>query len=250
MTNEELMIDRFHKVKECGWVKSRRKNNTGIGKTFEDYVGVVENNLDKPDLFGYEIKSHRSASSSFVTLFTKSPSYPRRGANAKLRDSFGDCYEENPKLKRLHTSIYADKFNVYNNKYLFRLEVDDGDRRIYVAVYDMDSRQLINREVYYTFDDIGRIIHLKLKELFFVKADSRHDENGVEEFKFTEAEIYSNPSFECFVRMLREGKIRLDIRIGSYKTGIRIGKPHDHGSGFRIKECDIEELYADKKSVN
>ena len=71
MTNKEKIIDAFHKVKAMGWVKSRRSNNTGIGKTFEDYVGVDENNLNQPDLFGFDIKSHRAASSSYVTLFTK-----------------------------------------------------------------------------------------------------------------------------------------------------------------------------------
>lgn len=31
---KELIIDRFRKVKELGFVESHRKNNTGIGKTF------------------------------------------------------------------------------------------------------------------------------------------------------------------------------------------------------------------------
>lgn len=104
MTNREKMIEAFYKVKNLGWVESHRRNNTGIGKTFEDYVGVVENNLNEPDLFGYEIKSHRSESSSYVTLFTKSPSYPTKGANAYLKDHFGSNYPDS-KLKKLHTSI-------------------------------------------------------------------------------------------------------------------------------------------------
>lgn len=38
MTNREKMIEAFYKVKNLGWVESHRRNNTGIGKTFEDYV--------------------------------------------------------------------------------------------------------------------------------------------------------------------------------------------------------------------
>ena len=82
MTNKQRIIEAFEKVKALGWVKSHRRNNTGIGKTFEDYIGVIENNLNEPDLFGFEIKSHREESTSYVTLFTKSPSYPTKGANA------------------------------------------------------------------------------------------------------------------------------------------------------------------------
>ena len=35
----------------------------------------------------------------------------------------------------------------------------------------------------------------------------------------------------------------LDIRIGVYKSGQYFGKTHDHGTGFRIKESDLECLY-------
>ena len=34
-----------------------------------------------------------------------------------------------------------------------------------------------------------------------------------------------------------------DIRIGSYKTGLKRGKPHDHGSGFRVKRDFLKELF-------
>lgn len=48
-SNKEKMIEAFNAVKKLGYVKSNRKNNTGIGKTFEDYVGVIENNIDEAD---------------------------------------------------------------------------------------------------------------------------------------------------------------------------------------------------------
>lgn len=129
MTNEDLIIARFYEVKALGWVKSNRKNNTGIGKTFEDYIGVVENNVDEPDLYGYEIKSHRTESASYVTLFTKSPSFPK-GANSILKDKFGSEYEDKP-LKRLHTSMFANSYNTYDNRLSFKLINDTEEERIY-----------------------------------------------------------------------------------------------------------------------
>ena len=106
-SNKEKIIESFYAIKGLGYVQSNRKNNTGIGKTFEDYVGVLENNLDTPDLAGFEIKSHRIASQSYVTLFTKSPSFPR-GANNYLKDTYGEPYQDDLDLKSLHTSIFAD----------------------------------------------------------------------------------------------------------------------------------------------
>lgn len=48
--------------------------------------------------------------------------------------------------------------------------------------------------------------------------------------------------------MVDEGKIMYDIRIGSYKNPAKrnYGKPHDHGSGFRIRPVDLTSLYADQ----
>ena len=66
--NRKLIIEKFNEVKKIGYVKSHRENNTGIGKTFEDFMGVEENNIQGPDLLGYEIKSHREGSNSWVTL--------------------------------------------------------------------------------------------------------------------------------------------------------------------------------------
>jgi len=65
------------KLKAQGWIKSNRKNDTGIGKTIEDLLGIPENNLGKPDCVyrgvEVEIKAHRMRSNSMITLFTLEP---------------------------------------------------------------------------------------------------------------------------------------------------------------------------------
>lgn len=65
----------------------------------------------------------------------------------------------------------------------------------------------------------------------------------VRNFSILIALIYMNPSFNRFMELLRAGKIMFDIRIGSYKSGTKRGKLHDHGSGFRILGGDIRLLY-------
>ena len=246
MTNEELIIARFNEVKALGWVKSNRKNNTGLGKTFEDYVGVVENNIDEPDLYGYEIKSHRSESASYVTLFTKSPTFPK-GANSILKDKFGTEYDDKP-LKKLHTSMFANSYNTYDNRLSFKLINDTEEEKIYIGVFNIDDKQLIDKTVFYSYQDIRNILRQKLKDLFYVSAERRY-ENDVEYFNFYKAEIYSNASFDKFLEMLDNGFIMYDIRIGSYGSGKNYGKAHDHGSGFRIKEEHIKDLYLSHRTI-
>lgn len=247
MSNRENMIAHFHQVQAMGWVKSRRRNNTGIGKTFEDYVGVIENNLDEPDLFGFEIKSHREESSSYVTLCTKAPTFPRR-ANAYLLNKFGSPSEENPIVKRLHTSMFADHKNTHMNTYAFKLNNNRATQEVRIEVYDLHTGELLDDTCGYPYSILERIFATKLKNLFYVSAERRYHGNE-EEFNFTQAEIYLNPSFNNFLQLIDDGKIMYDIRMGSYQSGEKIGKPHDHGSGFRIKPQDLPLLYAEHESV-
>jgi len=242
------MLERFHKVKDLGYVKSRRRNNTGIGKTFEDYVGVIENNLEEPDFAGYEIKSHRDKSQSYITLFTKAPSFPR-GANSLLKDEFGVCYEDNPDLKKLFSSMFATRFTE-SDIYLtsFRLINDRARREVRIGIYDLDTKELIDDTVGYTYEAIEKKLSQKLKNLFYVKADTKV-EDGKELFFFNSAEIYSEPSLDKFLTLLDEGKIMYDIRLGSYASGKNKGKAHDHGSGFRILEQNLSLLYDNHEVV-
>ncbi|MDE7153551.1 MAG: MvaI/BcnI restriction endonuclease family protein [Muribaculaceae bacterium] len=249
MSNKDKIIEAFKKVKALKWVKSHRSNNTGIGKTFEDVIGVVENNLDEPDLFGFEIKSHRAESQSFVTLFTKKPSHPSRGANACLKNKFGTNYP-NSQLKELHTSIFANRYNTYKDKYSFRLVHKTEERRVYIEVYTLADHKLLDNTVYYAYEDIEAALKNKLHNLFYVKAQQKQDSDKTELFFFDSAEIYTDPSLERFLKLLDKGKIMYDIRMGAYQSGKKIGKPHDHGSGFRIRETDFKELYANHETID
>ena len=56
MVDKQLIISEFQRIKNLGFVKSNRPNNRdgGIGNTFEDYLGVQENNLREADFEGFE----------------------------------------------------------------------------------------------------------------------------------------------------------------------------------------------------
>lgn len=249
MTNKDKITHAFRKVKALGWIRSSRHSNTGIGKTFEDHLGIVENNCKEADIFGFEVKAHRSSSNSYVTLFTKSPSHPRRGANTYLKERFGEL-DQSSGLKKLHTSVFADRPNTYKGIYSFQLLHKKQEEKIYVGVYDIAGNRLLDQKVYYSYDDIQRVLSNKLHNLFFVEADTRCGDDGTEEFRYKSATIYTEPSLTKFLDMLDQGEIMYDIRIGSYKSGAKYGKTHDHGSGFRIREHKIVDLYSDSERIS
>ena len=68
---------RLREIKDRGFIKSLRENNTGIGYTLEKILGIKENNVGEPDFIyndlKVELKSQRKKASSRITLSTKSP---------------------------------------------------------------------------------------------------------------------------------------------------------------------------------
>ncbi|HBO38754.1 MAG TPA: glycosyl hydrolase [Pasteurellaceae bacterium] len=237
--NLQLFVDDFNKVKELGFIPSNRSNSTGIGKTFEDVIGVVENNATEPDLHGFELKSHRNLSESYVTLFTKAPTIPK-GANTYLRVKYGSSDNEFPNIKVLHTSIFHGRFNSHIAGAKFSLEINYKEERVYIVVQRNDGS--FDKSVYYSFDSLKKAL-FKLNNLAYVSADTRRNGN-VEEFHFTNATIFSEfKGLEHFLKMIEFRLIMYDVRIGAYKKGDKIGKTHDHGSGFRIKKENMKMLY-------
>ncbi len=247
-SNKERLIEIFEKIHSEGWIQSHRVNNTGIGKTFEDLAGVEENNSEGPDFEEFEIKAHRDSANSPITLFTLAPTFPKQ-ANRYLKEKFGEFYPGSTSLKRLHTSMFADKKNSYQDKYAFQLINDQVLEILKIGVYDLHSGQLIDDTTGYTYTKLKEKLFKKLNNLFYVSAERRF-KNGIEEFKFTNATIYTNPSFERFLNILEDGRVQYDIRIGSYQSGNKYGMPHDHGSGFRIRENFILSLYDSVEFVN
>jgi hypothetical protein len=226
-------------VKSKGFVESHRTHNTGIGKTFEDLIGIVENNNALADYGGVlEIKSSRELSNSMVTLFTKSPSYPPQ-ANTELRKKFG---KEEDGMKILHTTVPGNRFNTFLGKLGFKLEIDDDKEKIFIKIKDLEEDRIIDFECYYTFDVLKQIIEEKSKFIAFVSAKQKI-EKGKEFFHFEKATLLSGITFEKFLDAIKEGYILYDIRIGVYRTGENKGKTHDHGSGFRIKKEKIHEVF-------
>ena len=69
------MIENFYEILNKGWVPTVRKGSTGIGATFESLMGISENQKSEPDYKGIEIKTRRSSSVYFTTLFNLTPAF-------------------------------------------------------------------------------------------------------------------------------------------------------------------------------
>lgn len=228
------LIEKLTAIKKRGYIRTHRKGNTGIGKTLEDLLGITENNIPGPNATMMELKSARKNVSSMLTLFTKSP-LPKR-ANSILLQRFG--YESAPgnRRKKLHTTINAVSFNRLKGKPGFKIDIKS------------DRINLINpqNEVlgYWDRETLRNSFERKLPKLLYVKAETR-GEGANEEFWFNEAWLLEDFDFSNFLKLLREGIIVVDTRIGQYPDG----RPHDHGTGFRVFPDKLDLCFRNRERV-
>ena len=220
-------------IESNGWVKTHRAGPTGIGKTLEDLLGIQENNVHGPDGEDWELKSARKNASSMLTLFTKSPLPP--AANSILVERFG--YSATPtSRKELHTTLNATTFNSLKGN--VGLKVQIKNKRIEIV---SEKLEVLG---YWDEKTLKRSFERKLPKLVYVKADSR-GKGEDEEFLFDEAWVLSKFSFGKFLKLLEEGVILIDIRIGQYPDG----RPHDHGTGFRIQPSKLDLCFSNRTKI-
>lgn len=228
-------VKRFNEVCECGFIKTHRSGDTGVGKTLEDILGIPENNDQLPDFSNYELKSRRNnKANSLTTLITKSPEVA--GANAKLRDAFG--VEEANGFKKLHATLkYGNILYPNNGRYGIGLLIKDD--KVYIT-----SDGKILDYAYWNKSTLCDIVKNKYSsnKVIYVEAESKGTGEN-EEFKYMKATLAVGINGDKIFDLIEEGKVVVDLRIGSYKTGDKKGKVHDHGTGFRISEGNKQYLY-------
>jgi hypothetical protein len=234
MMGYEDLIKKLKEIKEKGWIKTHRAGPTGVGKTLEDLLGIEENNVPGPNGEMIELKSARKNASSMLTLFTKSP-LPK-GANSDLLKKFG--YPSGKKIgtKRLETTVNAKEYNKIKGKPGFKIEIEE-DR---VNLVDIKGQIL----GYWDKKTLKDSFERKLPKLLYVKADAR-GKGSNEEFWYNEAWLLSGFSYDNFLKLLKEGTILVDIRIGQYPNG----RAHDHGTGFRISPNKLDLCFSYRERI-
>ena len=217
-----------------GYIRTHRSGNTGVGKTLEDLLGIKENNVPGPNAAMLELKSARKNISSMLTLFTKSP-LPR-GANSILLDRFGYESETGSVGKDLHTTVSAIRHNQLRGEQGFKIEIEEDKVNLITS-----QKEIV---AYWDKEILRNSFETKIPKLLYVKAEAR-GQGSNEEFWFNEAWLLSAFDFDNFVKLLKEGVILVDIRIGQYSDG----RPHDHGTGFRVLPDKLDACFSNRERI-
>lgn len=233
MTLKEIQ-NKLKTLKEKGFVPSRRKGPTGIGHTLEQELNLSETNLAIPDIDGrVELKATRKNSNSMVTLFTFNRSVWQLHQKEIIK-KYGYLDEQN------RQSLYSTVFYGQPNPQNLKIEIDKSQNKVHL--YHNSGVLLATWSV---FTIVGKFI-TKLERLLVVLADNQlNDVSGKEEFLFNEAYILENPSPDKFLNAFENSQIAIDLRMHLKSTGT----VRNHGTGFRIKENNILNLYAVRKQI-
>lgn len=263
-TKDEL-IEAIREIGAKGWHRSVKRtidfrNDGAVGNTLEVLLGLEENNLPIPNVQEWELKGQRLHTSSLVTLKHIEPS-PRASkivATVLLplygwtHKEAGRKYPDTEKSFRSTTSAVS-----YTNRG-FRLVLDrnQGKLRFVFDASKADSSDPeianwlesvkqrvglgpLDPEPYWGLDDLRYEIGAKVKNCFYVIADTRI-EGGHEFFKFVKLLVLSGFSFDGFLECIEEGVVLVDF---DARTG------HNHGTKFRIRQNHWHRLYTSVEEI-
>lgn len=215
------------KIKAKGFIKTHRAHDTGIGKTLEDLLGIKENNLRLPDVGDVELKAKRIDSGSMLTIATKSPE--PKGVNRILFEKYK--YLDKEKQYNLHSTVYGSRKNRQSLKMAF-----ENDKLV------LQNKSKI--QIYWPVSIFDDVLKAKSNKILLAFAETKGERKTKDEkFHYIEAYLLSDLNINKFKKAVETDKLKIDIRIGVYRSGKNKGKYHDHGTGFRINKRDFLHLF-------
>jgi len=226
MTLEQL-IKKLKEIKNKGFIKTHRAHDTGVGKTLEDLLRIKENNLRLPDVGDIEMKAKRIGSESMLTIATKSPE--PKGVNKILFENYK--YKDEEGQYNLHSTVYGSRLNPQGLK-------------IIVVDNKLVLKNKKNIEAYWPLSIFDEVLKSKSDKILLVFAETKGERKTEDEkFHYTEAYFLSDLNIKKFESAIKKNRLKVDIRIGVFRSGKDKGKYHDHGTGFRINKRDFLHLF-------
>lgn len=231
----------FEKIKQQGWIESKRSGSTGIGYTLEKLFEKEENNFEIPDFCSFELKSHNTYPNSYITLFNATPDGDYLFEIERLKETYGYPDKNLKQFKVLNCDVFANSITNLGNSYKQIIKTDNAEKKLRLHILD-NNLNLVDNEISWSFDMLKEKFERKLKLLAYVEADKKII-NGIKYFKYKNITFYKSYDFDKFIDLIKTGTIKISFKIGVFKSGKRYGQTHDHGTSFSISEKNLLLLY-------
>ncbi|MEJ5352318.1 MAG: MvaI/BcnI family restriction endonuclease [Melioribacteraceae bacterium] len=227
------LITRLENLKEKGFIKTLRKGPTGIGHLLENELGLLETNIAIPDIGGrVELKATRKNANSLITLFT----FNRGVWKIKQKDLINKYgYKDEQNRQALYNIVNVKTPNTQG----FYLSLDKEKNLIILK----NINEIENIAEWSTYVIAGKFM-TKLDRLLLIIADNKF-ENDIEYFHFNEAYLLEHPTPEKFLDAFEKNELMIDLRMHIKESG----GVRNHGTGFRISERNLVNLYSKKRRL-
>ena len=239
MNNDILALkEKLDKIKNLGWIECENKNKSVTGKTLENLLEINPDNFEIPDYNTVEIKSKVSKRENYINLFCATPdSYVLE--TKRLYDKYG--YLDSNNYKILNFVLYGEFLKPINNEYSAKLRIDYKNKKVIMEVYNKDN-ELIDNLSSWSFELLEEKLSRKLNYVCFVEGDKKFSHNTLY-VRYDKYKFYKLKKFSDFIQLLKRGQIRISFTLGVYKSGIKSGKMHDHGTQFSIRKENLKLLF-------
>lgn len=219
---------KYSHIKARGFIKSHRDGNTGVGHTFEQELGLQENNIAGPDIDGNELKTARRGKGGRQTLLNKEGEWVVSQRDYIKTYGFQHTKYRDEKSAQFTITLKPNKHGLY-------IKTTDD----YVAVMHDDT--VI---VKWSWDLVITEFANKFPACIKVIADVEN-RDGVEYFHYNEAIRYVNGDVNRVRTAIENGDVIIETRMYSFgllksgKIGIR-----NRGTAFRVSHAKMESLFS------
>lgn len=211
-------------------------------------MGKQADALYFPDYYGIEIKCTTRYSKYPLYLFTVAFDGPTFPEINRLIDSYGWPDKDFKEKKVLFANVKCNSKSIINNKYKFRLDIDENEEKMFLCIYDLNDN-LLERKSFVYIDSLYNHLCLKLKKLATIKAFKKKTDN-YNSFRYYYIAIYKLISFERFIVLLQNGYINASIIARMNKSGVDVARYRNKNLVFSINKKNINLLFEKVYSYN
>lgn len=224
------LLERFDDISSRGYIDSLRAGDTGIGYTFETLIGIVENNDQRADFRGIEIKCKQvkesAGRSGKINLFQKAPRWDQKLRGIERLRLIGAVAEN---------ERYACHSQVSTTSNNLGLWLDLASSPDQVNILKNESRF-----GYWPHVVLEQRLQEKHSRAVFVKADTRTT-GGQQRFHYKELVYCERPSILNFTNLISDRRIVFEFMMHEKKPG----RVRNHGYPWRLSSDDyLNDLFS------
>lgn len=239
--NIESLIKEFKIIANKGWIKSISKSTGSIGITFENELKKKPDNKYLPDYKDIEIKCTSAYNLYPITLFSLAFEGPSIHEINRIVEKYGHYDKTYKNKKILFANINNNAPTIINRKYIFKLDIDEKEKKLYLCVYDLFNN-LVERESYIDINTVYKHINIKLRKLAIIHGTNKI-KDGNRYFKYNKINIYKLDNTEKLILALQDGIITAQLVVNINKSGLRKGKLRYKNLTFLLKKDCINKVF-------